>query len=682
MITGSSLGIGVTMFLRDQFSGPASKIRNSMSAASAQMQQMEQDQLRQTRNLNAGLAFAGVSAIRSMGRMINKASEYGYMMKFVGVATGAAGEQQKLLENQAMKTNQATIYSAHEIANAMREMALGGLSVREINETITPSAMLAQASMTDIAASTDILISTMRAFGIETSHSTQVADLLAKASIDSMISLTDLGESLKYTGATSMDLGISLQETTAMVMALGNAGIKGSMAGVAIENMSRHLALAMGKFGSPNQKKALAALGLSMADITDQRGNMLSMVEVIEKIGLGMERVFGDDRNVDKQSVLSRLFSVRGKRSASLLIRNLKEFKSLYGQLENSEGTTSDTVAKLMEELNAQIKKAVTNLGNMKIAFTEALEPVLKPLMKIVSAFANMMTSLFKIPYIGEGLAAGITGFIVLQTAARAYKMVVGGIALLQMQMANQASAQSAVAIAQWNAKTGAALRYAASIRVAGMASSNAKVMDAMNTATPIIGRIGGALGVNKGGGIYRTVAGRTGKAGQMVGSATALRYASMYGGAAMASRTATGLFSRALGFLGGPWGMALAFGLPAAINMLTRAFGKNSDETEANSEALRNAARSEQQKNMQYTRMGHIIKFTDLNNPALKMVGSTTAGQESSILNQAKLVDMYKNLQAIMDNREKNLTVVVNVDGNEIKRSVLDVLKKETAGL
>ena len=63
------------------------------------------------------------------------------------------------------------------------------------------------------------------------------------------------------------------------------------MAGVAVENMLRNLALAMGKFGSPNQQKALAAFGLTMADITDQRGNLLSMVEIIEKIGVGMERV-------------------------------------------------------------------------------------------------------------------------------------------------------------------------------------------------------------------------------------------------------------------------------------------------------------------------------------------------------------------------------------------------------
>ena len=644
-----------------------------MSATAKQLSQMEQDQLRQTRNVSAGLAFAGVAAIRGMGRMIEKASEYGYMMRFVGSATNATSVQQKLLENQAIKTNQATIYSAHDIANAMREMALGGLSVKEINESITPAAMLAQASMTDITTSTDILISTMRAFGIETKNAANISDILTKASVESMISLTDLGEALKYTGSTSMDLGISLQETTAMVMALGNAGIKGSMAGVAIENMSRHLALAMGKFGSPNQKKALAALGLTMADITDQKGNLLSIVEVIEKIGVGMERVFGDDRNVEKQSVLSRLFSVRGKRSASLLIRNLKDFKQMYQTLNESPGSTKKVVGQLMEELNAQIKKATTNLGNMKIAFTEALEPVLKPLMKLVSAFANMVTFIFRVPLLGEFLAGGIAGFIAMKTVAMAYRMVISGIGLLKMQQAAQNATQTSMEIAEWNAKTGAALRYASSIRVAGMAMSNAKIQSAMGMATPIIGRMGGVAGVNKAGNVIRTIAGKTGRVGQMIAPAVAMRYASMYGGAAaVGTRAATGLFSKALGFIGGPWGMALAFGLPAVINLLIRAFGKNTDETEENSKALRDAARTEQQKNMEYTRMGHMIKFQDLNSPAIKLVGTSSVGQTSSMLDQAKLAEIQRNLQEVL-NRRQPAELNVYLDGDKVLTKRLD---------
>ena len=676
MITGTSLGIGVTMFLRDQFSGPASKIRNSMSAASSQMRQMEMDQLRQTRNMSAGLAFAGVAALRSMGRMIDKASEYGYMMKFVGVATGAVGDQQQLLEKQAMKTNQATIYSAHEIANSMREMALGGLSIKEINQTITPSAMLAQASMTDLTTTTDILISTMRSFGIETKNSGAIADLLAKASIDSMISLQDLGEALKYTGSTSMDMGISLQETTAMIMALGNAGIKGSMAGVAIENMSRHLALAMGKFGSPNQKKALAAVGLTMADITDQKGNLLSMVEVIEKIGMGMERVFGDDRNVDKQSVLSRLFSVRGKRSASLLIRNLKEFKNLYGQLNKAPGTTEKIVGKLMEELNAQIKKAVTNLGNMKIAFTEALEPTLKFLMKVVSAFANLMTFIFKIPLLGEFLAGGIAGFIAIKTVAMSYKMVMSGIGLLKMQMAAQQVAQTSAEMASWSAKTKAAYAYAqavaaGSITLAGQGGGLA--------ASRIIAGAPGAAkagyAVNKAGRVIRAAGTTVGKAGQFVGKAEMLAAAGSLGAGMLAPKVATGLFARALGFIGGPWGIALAFGLPAVINLLIRAFSKNTDETKENSDALKEAARTQQQKDMQYTRMGHMIKFQDLNAPTMRVVGTSAVGQQSLGIDQAQLLAIQKNLQESLANKSMG-DINIYLDGDKIlSKKVVDII-------
>lgn len=66
MLGGSTLGIGLTMYLKDQFSGPAGRIRNSATQLQAQVMQMQQEQLRYQRNLHASLAIGGGMALRGM----------------------------------------------------------------------------------------------------------------------------------------------------------------------------------------------------------------------------------------------------------------------------------------------------------------------------------------------------------------------------------------------------------------------------------------------------------------------------------------------------------------------------------------------------------------------------------------------------------------------------------------
>lgn len=674
MITGSSLGIGVTMFLRDQFSGPAAKIKGAASDASKELQKMQEDQLRHTRNMNAGLAFAGVAALRGMGRMIEKASEYGYMMQFIATATGAGTKEQKQLEEAVLSSNRSTIFSSMEIAKSMREMALAGLNAREIIQTIGPASKLAMATMESTDVATDILMATMRSFNIDMANAASVTDLLSKAAIESMIDLKDLGESLNYVKATSSTLGISLQETTAMIMALGNAGIKGSMAGVSLENMMRYLALSMGQFGSANQKKALSALGLTMQDITDQKGNMLSMLEVMEKIGMGMNRIFGDERNVDKQSVLSRLFGIRGKRSAAILANNLESFRSLFNKLKWADGSTETVVRDLMKELNASIKRAGNELGNVWIKFTEAITPILQPLIYLVTKVAEAFTWLFKTPYLGEFFSAAIAGFIAIKTVTFTYRALVAGLALLHMQAGTSATSMAYRTNAAYMSMTASQKRY-----VDATMAGNVRM--SMGSG---IGMMGGLFGGGGKGRIIKNSAGRwiNSATGRYVSAASVgigARLASRVGGSVIGGAVG-GAIGRIAGVLTGPWGMVIAFVLPGLINMLIRALTGNRDSVDENSKALTEAARQQQQKDFQYTRMGHVMKFTDLNAPVLKVTGTTTAGQEGLNLGSRNPDEFEKKLQlALAQNKGYNGDLIINLDGDKIfSKKIEEILNRQ----
>ena len=78
------------------------------------------------------------------------------------------------------------------------------------------------------------MASTLRGFGLEAGNANRIADVLAQTSAASNTNITGLGESMKYVAPVASGLGISVEQVSAMLGVMGNAGIKGSQAGTAL----------------------------------------------------------------------------------------------------------------------------------------------------------------------------------------------------------------------------------------------------------------------------------------------------------------------------------------------------------------------------------------------------------------------------------------------------------------
>ena len=127
MLGQSTLGIGVTMFLRDQFSGPAANVKKSAADVTAQMRMMQEQQLRYQRNMYAGLAMAGAMAVRQIGKSIKRGAEFGYEMEFVKSITSATRQEAADLGALAMKLGQDTMFFSQDVAEGMRFMGMAGM---------------------------------------------------------------------------------------------------------------------------------------------------------------------------------------------------------------------------------------------------------------------------------------------------------------------------------------------------------------------------------------------------------------------------------------------------------------------------------------------------------------------------------------------------------------------------
>jgi TP901 family phage tail tape measure protein len=612
-----------------------------------------------------GMAMAGGMAIRKMGRVVGSAAKFGFEMEFVKQISKSTDDQMVKMSEQAMDLGQKTIFFAKDVAEGMRFMAMAGMGYKEVTGNIGAAVDLAAAANLSIAGrggSADIMTNIMKAFKKDASESAYIADILAEAATSANTNVFELGEALKYAGSTAMDLAIPLEEASAMAMTLANAGMQGSMAGVAMENSMRYLARSISEFASGTQKKALAQAGLSSKDFQDANGDLNSMVE---NIGV-LRTALAGMGNVQKQAILQTLFGVRGKRAGSLLIRNYTEFLGHLGRFQDAHGRASEISSGMMDTLEGsflRLKAVWTHLG---IFFTKGIEPILRPLASMLEGIVKAMQWLFKIPVLGNFLATGIASFIVIKTVAFAYKAVVTGLRAAHLMARASAIEMAGATTTGYNTMTAAAGRYTRAAAVAN--ATNRAGMSQMVGAGMVKG-----LALNKAGRIINAKTGRF--VATSAASSLAAGTARMAGNKIVAQGATRMMLGRLLGVFGGPVGFALSFVLPGLIGAAVSAIKSSKDSTDKNTRSMEEATRAQIRAQMQYTRVGHMIQFQDLQTPK-PIVGTTTIGQISPNINATDLGKLSDSIQKLLEAKTAQ-PIIINIDNEQ---SVQKVLEKNIA--
>ena len=461
-LSGSNLAIGISLIMRDQFTGRANAAAASLHNLDKKTQAMQRRQLEFSRNMNAVGAGIGAMAIRGMGQWVKVGAEFDYMMTYVNqIATKKGGIGFDKLSMKAKTLGSDTMFTARQVGDAMKFMAMAGQNTEEIYNNITAAVTLAGATMERLegkGGTSDIMTNIMRGFQIEASekNSMYVADVLTTAITSANTNLWDLHEAMKYTISTAKDLNVSLEETAAMVMMAGDAGIQGTMAGTAAENMLRYLTKAIGSAATGRQTNAIKALGMSPEDFKDAEGNLLSISAILHKVTSNIRGM----SNVNAQNVLIDLFGVRGKREASLVTRNIDIFDKYIDKLTSgSSGRATAGLNAQMGTLQGHGIQLASAWEVFKISFTEALTPVLLPLLSGMTKLLKVVTGLSQTK-VGQWLMAIGAGFLVIKTVSMAYKAVVLSLRLAHMSMATSFGTQAGAVVGGYSRMTAAAHRY------------------------------------------------------------------------------------------------------------------------------------------------------------------------------------------------------------------------------
>ena len=199
-------------------------------------------------------------------------------MSNVEALSGASGEALEQLGNKAREMGSKTIYSASESADAFSYMALAGWKVEEMLAGIEPVLNLAAAANMDLAEASDIVTDYITAFGLKADDASHFADAMATAMSTSNTTVEMLGESYKNCAATCGSMGIAMEDATAVLATMANAGVKGSEAGTALNTILTRIAT--------NTKGAADALKKYGIDVYDPiSGNMNELSTILSGLG-------------------------------------------------------------------------------------------------------------------------------------------------------------------------------------------------------------------------------------------------------------------------------------------------------------------------------------------------------------------------------------------------------------
>ncbi len=324
------------------------------------------------------LPIAGVATAA-----VKTAADFEAAMSEVGAISGASGEDMAKLTAKAKEMGATTAFSASESAEAMKYMAMAGWKTADMTEGIAGIMNLAAASGEDLATTSDIVTDGLTAFGMAAKESGRFADVMAATSSNANTNVALMGETFKYCASTAGAMGYSVEDISVAIGIMGNAGIKGSMAGTTLKNTIANLAKP-----TDAQAAVMKKLGISL---TDSSGNMKSFAEVMDNL----RSSFSGLSETEKAAAATTL---AGKESMAGLLTivnaSTEDFDKLTAAINGSSGSAEEMAAKMLDNLNGQLTLLKSAVEGIAITIGNKLMPYVKTAVSWVQKAADYINNL------------------------------------------------------------------------------------------------------------------------------------------------------------------------------------------------------------------------------------------------------------------------------------------------
>lgn len=295
-------------------------------------------------------AMAGVAAAAAAFGAVRVGAGFEEQMSAVLAITQASGAEFDALSAKARELGASTVFSAQEAAEGMEFLARAGFNAEQIIGALPGTLDLAAAGALELGSAADIASNVLTGFGLAAEEAGRVSDVLAKAAASSNTNVQQLGEGLKFVAPIAAGLGVSMEETTAAIGKLSDAGLQASVAGTGLRRILSELASP-----SAELRELLGGLSLETDGFTAVMDHLarqtISTGEALE--------IFGD-RGGPAFTVLLEAFRDLDSEGVSALQR-------LSTALEEADGFASETAKTMTDNFNGAVKQARSALEELFI---------------------------------------------------------------------------------------------------------------------------------------------------------------------------------------------------------------------------------------------------------------------------------------------------------------------------
>ena len=325
--------------------------------------------------IGKGMTIAGAAIIAGFAMAIKTASNFEQSMANTQSVAGATAEELKRMSDAARDMAKVSVFTASQAADAMYYLGSAGLEADQIIGALKGTMELAAATQSDLAYTSEAITATLSQFNIEAEKAGKVANIFAAAISGSQATMEKLKNSMSYVGPVAHSLGMTLEETTGILMNLYNAGLDGSKAGTALR-------MAFAQLLDPTDKAA-AALDHMKISITDSAGQMRPFKDIIDDLGrAGMTAADAMD--------------IFGKRAGPAMLALVSQGEGAIEKMtEKITGTNkaAEMAAIQMDTYQGAVAKLVSAWQEFQIIISNHILPTITLIVKGITWAINVVSA-------------------------------------------------------------------------------------------------------------------------------------------------------------------------------------------------------------------------------------------------------------------------------------------------
>ena len=317
--------------------------------------------------LTLGIATA-VQAFRNINKLVGQSirtfRDYEFQMAKVRATTGASNKDFAKLSKTAEDLGRSTFFTAQQVAELQTNFGKLGFSTKEILNAQDATLQLATATDTDLGRAAIVAGAAVRGFGLDAAETQRVVDVMAVAFTSSALDIEKFQTSMTKVAPIAKSAGFSIEDTTAIMAQLTDAGIEASIAGTSLRNI-------LLKMQDPNSDlvksfgktiHSLDDLVPALKKFSDEGGDLAKIMEVVD---LRQAAAF-------EQMITSK--------ERTVALRN--ELRLASGAAQAMAEIVGDTLEGSFKRLNSAMQGLMINLSESFIG---------KSLQNVVDRFAGLV---------------------------------------------------------------------------------------------------------------------------------------------------------------------------------------------------------------------------------------------------------------------------------------------------